>query len=293
MADKPHIWETTASNEEVSYFKEMVTHRASIGSMLGALSIGALLSIPLGLGIGAIPILLAVAGQAIAALFVPSSPVFRRMVDDRKRKGRRDKARDHLKEQIEGRASENDPNWAAYHRMLERLDSLQKLAETRATGLDKRMVEQLDDATVDFLGLWLAWLTLRERWDSVDERTLKRRIRQIDQEIEKGHAAAVESHHLNKAKRDLEGILNRRQSLWGRAASLEAAMLAMADTYEEVYQRVMANPTASDVKVQLQEAVERMRVEEQLDLAVDVELSSVLDPKKRTAARLKKQGGFS
>ena len=293
MADKPHIWEMTSANEDVSYFKEMLTHQVSIGTMLSALSIGALVSIPMGLGIGAIPILMAVAGQAIAALFVPSSPVFRKMVDDRNRKDHRDKAREHLKEQIEARVSESDPNWAAYHRMLERLDSLEKLAEMRGNGLDRRMVEQLDDATVDFLGLWLAWLTLRERWDSVDERTLKRRIRQIDQEIEKGHTAAVESHHLNKAKKDLEGILTRRQSLWGRAASLEAVMLAMADTYEEVYQRVMANPTASDVKAQLQEAVERMRVEEQLNLAVDVELSSVLDPKKRAAARLKKQGGLS
>jgi hypothetical protein len=293
VADKPHIWEKTASTEEVSYFKEMVTHQASIGGMMVALTTGALLSIPMGLGIGAIPILVAVAAQSIAALFVPSSPVFRKMVDDRKRKERRTKAREHLIEEIQSRASENDPNWAAYKRMGERLQSLEKLAANRDTGLDKRMVDQLDDATVDFLGLWLAWLTLRERWDSVDERTLKRRIRQIDEEIEKGHAAAVESHHLNKAKSDLEGILGRRQSLWGRAASLEAAMLAMADTYEEVYQRVMANPTASDVKVQLQEAVERMRVEEQLDLAVDVELSSVLDPKKRAAARLKKQGGLS
>ena len=200
MADKPHIWEKTASNEEVSYFKEMVTHQASIGGMMVALTTGALLSIPMGLGIGAIPILVAVAAQSIAALFVPSSPVFRKMVDDRKRKERRTKAREHLIEEIQSRASENDPNWAAYKRMGERLKSLEKLAANRDTGLDKRMVDQLDDATVDFLGLWLAWLTLRERWDSVDERTLKRRIRQIDEELEKGHAAAVESHHLNKAK---------------------------------------------------------------------------------------------
>ncbi len=292
MADKPHIWEQTASSEEVSYFKEMVTHQASIGTMLGALSVGALLSIPMGLGIGAIPVLVAIAGQSIAALFVPSSPVFRKWVDDRKRGERREKAREHLIEQISSRVSENDANWAAYQRMQQRLDSLKTLAESRSSGLDQRMVEQLDDATVDFLGLWLAWLTLRERWDSVDERTLKRRIRQIDAELEKGQSAAVESHHLNKARADLQGILERRQSLWGRAASLEAAMLAMADTYEEVYQRVMANPSASDVKVQLQEAVERMRVEEQLDLAVNTELSSVLDPKKRAAARLKKKQGL-
>ena len=99
MADKPHIWEMTSANEDVSYFKEMLTHQVSIGTMLSALSIGALVSIPMGLGIGAIPILMAVAGQAIAALFVPSSPVFRKMVDDRNRKDHRDKAREHLKEQ--------------------------------------------------------------------------------------------------------------------------------------------------------------------------------------------------
>ncbi|MED5372137.1 MAG: hypothetical protein VX899_14055 [Myxococcota bacterium] len=284
MADKPHIWEEEGS-AEISYLKEMITSQASIGSVLGALSVGALLSIPLGLGVGAIPILLALSGNAIAALFVPSSPVFRAKVNRRKRNQRREAAREHLQTQINQRVKPDDPNWATYHRMQERLDSLTAMATNRDTALTETMVQRLNDSTVDFLGLWLAWLTMRERWESVDERTLKRRIRQIEMELEKGETSGVDTHHLRKAKADLQGVLDRRQSLWSRATSVEAAMLAMADTFEEVYQRVMANPNAKEVGAELNAAVERMRVEEQLDLAVDRELSDMLDPKKRAAAR--------
>ena len=62
-------------------------------------------------------------------------------------------------------------------------------------------------------------------------------------------------------------------------------MLSMADTFEEVYQRVVANPASADVTEALDDAVERMRVEEALDFAVDTELEDLF--KKRRAKKQK------
>ena len=61
-------------------------------------------------------------------------------------------------------------------------------------------------------------------------------------------------------------------------------MLSMVDTFEELYQRVVTNPTSGDVSVQLNDAVERMKVEEQLDLAVEAELADLFAPGRKAAA---------
>ena len=275
------IWEGPGDDEDISYLKEMVTHQASIGAVLSSVAAGALLSIPLGLGVGAIPILVAVAGEAIAALFVPSSPVFRAAVNRKKRRARRSKARAHLIEQLEARTNKGDPHWRTYDRMNERIDSLKALAENRATALTDPMVEQLQDASVDYLSLWVALLTMRERYNSIDERQLTSRLGRIEHELERAEDA-VQRKHLEKAFSDLDGVLQRRKNLWGRAAGVEAAMLKMSDSFEEVYQRVVANPNSGNVAADLHDAVERMRVEEALDFDVDQELEGVL---KKAAGR--------
>ncbi len=280
------LWEATTEAEQVSYLKEMLASNASISAIAASLVAAAALSFVAPLGVAAIPLVAAAAGQSIAGLFIPSSPVFQARINLRKRRERRDKARQHLMAEISGQVGDDHPNWRTYERMGERLDSLQALADSRASSLTPSMVEQLHDARVDYLGLWLAWLTMRQRWESTDEKALGDRLAQIDTQLDRAESA-VDRHHLQKARADLRRILDRRASLWSRATSVEAAMLAMADTFEEVYQRVIANPNSSDVGNTLQDAVERMRVEEQLDLAVESELSDLLgDVKKKKAAKV-------
>jgi hypothetical protein len=95
----------------------------------------------------------------------------------------------------------------------------------------------------------------------------------------------VERRRLEKARVDLERILTRRKTLWGRATEVEAKMLAMTDTLEEVYQRVITNPNSDDATNQLQDALERMKVEEEIDMAVDAELDTLLRGRKASAAK--------
>jgi hypothetical protein len=124
---------------------------------------------------------------------------------------------------------------------------------------------------------------MAERWQNVDEDGIAKRISAIDRQTEKLNDS-VERRRLEKARADLERILTRRKTLWSRATEVEAKMLAMTDTLEEVYQRVITNPNSDDATTQLQEAVERMKVEEEIDMAVDAELDNLLGRNQAAAA---------
>ena len=278
MADKPaRPWDPEGIDEEdVNYLREMVLSSESGYGLLAAITAGALLSIPLGLGVGALPLLGYAAAESIAALFVPTSPVFREYILRKKRRERREASEAHLVEELQQRTEPAAAQWSTWQRMKDRLRSLDQLAQSRDTGLSARDVERLEEATVDYLGLWLAWLVMAERYRNTDPAKVERKVREITKELERDQVGAVERRRLEKAREDLSGVLDRHKSLWARAMALEAAMLSMADTFEEVYQRVVAHPMSSEVSRELDEAVERMKVEEALDLAVDAELDVLL-----------------
>ena len=281
-----HLWEGAAQEEAISYIGEMVKSPTSLYGLMGAVLAGVVLSFPLGPAIGLIPLLGFGAAEGIAALFIPSSPVFRAKVNARKRLERRELAREHLSSEIAAKVPKDDPHWAKYHRMRERLESLTKLAESRDSSFSESMVAKLDDATVDYLGLWVAWLAMADRWHASDADALNSRIQAIDTQMQRLENP-LELKRLRKARKDLQRILDRRDRLWSQSTSVEAAMLSMADTFEEVYQRVLQNPQSAEASSELNQAVERMRIEEELDLAVDEELGSLFSgsDKKNRGAR--------
>jgi hypothetical protein len=268
------VRELEAVEEKVSYVKEMFSHKASVYGLLRSLAAGAVLAIPFGFGIGALPLIAFGTGAALAALFVPSSPKFREKVDLAKRRGHRERMRDHLTNEITLRSGPDHPFWTGYHRMRERLESLTKMASNRKNSLTLRDVERLDDATVDFLGLWLARMVIYDRQQAMDEDELRRKLDGVNQQLER-ELGSTDRRQLEKARKDLEQVLERRDRLKTRDASLEAAMLAMCDTFDEVYQGVMTNPNASDINSKLQEAVERMHIQEDLGAALDDDLGEM------------------
>jgi len=262
--------------KKVSYLKEMLTDQRNVYAALSSVAAGTLLSIPFGLGAGLLPVLGYAAGTTIAALFVPGSDKFRRKVDRRRALEQREATRGHLIEEIEKRVGSEHALWGVYRRMLDRRDALRKVAGERESALQDEDVDRLDDATVDFLGLWLGRIAIQERNESFGERELTRRIEQIERQLE-GIKDEADRRRLLKAKAELEALVRRRQEMRTRDAAAEAQMLSMADTFDEVYQRVMANPTSSEnVSVELQSAVERMNIEEELDYIIQEEVDTML-----------------
>ncbi|MEQ8276242.1 MAG: hypothetical protein RMA76_24755 [Deltaproteobacteria bacterium] len=261
-----------------SYLKEMLLHPNNGYAAAAALVGGAVLSIPFGLGVGLIPVIAFGAGEAIASLFIPSSPKFREKVDKKFRSRGREEVRNHLIQEIQTRVGfESEDMWATYRRMRDRITSLQAMAAKHETQLSDRDVEALDDATVKWLGYWLANLTMADRRNMIDETTLQSRVADIARQIEKASSRS-ERVRLEKTRNDLEALIKRRTTLRTRQTEVETTMLTMADSLEEVYQQVVANPTAPEVGTQLREAAERMRVEEALDHAIEDELDAMLRP---------------
>jgi hypothetical protein len=266
------IWERDQGAEPVSYVKEMLTSQTSLNGFLGALATGTLLAFPYGFGVATIPVLCFSAALGIAAMFVPNSARFRHKIDRAKRAERRAEARAHLIDEIRRRVPE-DPLWELYDGLCQRVASLYRMVRGREGGLSTGDLERLDDATVDFLGLWLGRLTMTERLETVNERALREKLRSITAQLEKNGEPANRKH-LQQARADIERILTRRERLVARQAAVEAAQLSLADTFDEVYQGVMTHPRGGDIGRQLQEAVERLHIEEDLDLGVEEELDT-------------------
>src|SRR5918996_631315 len=262
------IWERGQGAEPPSYLQEMVTHQYSLYGLLGSLALGTLLAFPFGFKIAVLPVLCFLASEAIAALFIPSSAFFRNWVDRKRRGERREQARAHLLEEIQRRV-QKDPNWDLYYGLCKRLMSLRAMVRNRKTqtSLSRSDIERLEDAAVDFLGLWLGCLTMNERLQALDEGVLETKLKAISAQL--AQAQAHNRPPLVRAKADLERVLMRRERLMARQAAVEAAMLALADTFDEVYQAVMTHPNSGDVAEQLQEAVERLHIEEDMDLGLD------------------------
>lgn len=279
---------STKPAKKPSYVQEMILHPTNGYLALGSVLAGALLSFPFGVGVGLLPVIGFAAGEAIASLFVPSHPGFREWVDKKSRTRAREEVRGHLEEEISQRVpNERAGYWHTYRRMQERIDSLARMAESHDTELSPRDVEALDDASVKFLGYWLANLTMADRRARIDTDALRQRLGHIEAELEAATARS-ERARLQKTYADLEALIRRRSTLQTRQTEVETTMLTMADALEEVFQQVVANPNGPQVGTQLREAAERMRAEEALDHAIDDELEDFLSSRPQRPARARR-----
>jgi hypothetical protein len=268
------------ATNDTSYLMEMLKDQKTLYALLGSAAFGVLLAFPFGLGVGLVPVLGFLAGTTLAALFVPGSKKFREKVDRRKRQELREKTRNHLISEIVGRVGPNHTFWNIYNRMCERRESLKKVSIDRASALTDEDVQRLDDATVDFLGLWLGRIAIQERHQAFNQKELERRIEQIEKQLAE-HEEAADQRRLQKALTDLRELVKRREEMHTRDTEAEARMLAMSDTFDEVYQRIMANPTSKeDISMGVESALERMNIEEELDYVLEEEVNTMLTHKR-------------
>lgn len=270
----------TPGNDKPSYLREMLGSPANINLGLVSIISATVLSFPFGLAGAVLPLIAFGAGEAIAALFIPSSPTFRASVDRRHRARLRDARIGHLREEIAARATEQHGNWETFERLRERVASVGELLQHHSTSLEQHELEKLEDATADYLGLWLAELSIDERLDSADVGALQRRAGDLAKRIEAGDA---DRRSLVKAKSDLDELVQRHRRLASRKAAVDAALLSLPDTVEEIYQTLITTPAAGDARGQLQEAIERLRLEEELEHDYSAELDQTL-PNRATRA---------
>lgn len=262
--------------EPPSYLWSMLTHPININLGLLSAAAATILSIPFGLAGGALPLLGFAAGEAIAAMFIPSSATFRNKVDRKWKLKRRAQATSHLQHEISRRARDKDPRWQVHARLQERIASLSEMIRHRSSGLSERDIDKLEDSAVDYLGLWLADLSMVERQSAVDEAGIQKRIAEIAKRMETGNEDA---RSLQKARADLEELLVRHRRLASRKAAVEAALLSLPDAVEEIYHAVVTSPASGEGGTRLQEALDRLRLEEELESNYSAEISEILPQK--------------
>lgn len=249
------------------YVKEMVLSQGNLYALLGSVAAGALLSIPFGFGVGAIPLIAFLAGEAIAALYVPRLPDFRERVDRRYRDREREDTRNHLLEEIERRRGARGYPYGslqAYQRMVERVAALYKVAENNRVQLSLRDAERLDDAAVDYLSMWLAALVIDDRFQAVDGADIERRIESVEREI-KAAKPGSDQRQLRKARDEYLALLARHRRMSSRKRAIEAALLAMPDQMEEIYQTIMTAPASAETGSKLEQSIANLRIEEEIE----------------------------
>jgi hypothetical protein len=280
---------------DTNYLAEVVGHPVSTSSLLATITAAAVLSVIAGGGLAAVPVLFWMGAQSIAALFLPSSPVFREWVDKKKRAERREAQRTQLVEKIRVRLEEHrfkgdelvkevGRYGQTYERMRDRLAGIAKLVAHGNAALSAYDLEKLDDGTVDYLRIVLARITLRERIDAQDERDLEKRIDVLDRQIEKASSTAEEKK-LSVARDELQRLLERRRGLPAQDATLSTQLLSMSESYEELYHQLSTSGGGAEVARFLKGATERMQIEEEIALDVDSELEALTRGKSARASR--------
>ena len=260
------------------YVREVLTSQANLYAFLGSLAAGALLSIPFGFGVGALPLIAFAAGEVLAALHIPSLPTFREKVDRRWRARARQASREQLIVELQKRAARRDgfsPRLRTYQRMLERVEALYQRAETGLSRLHYRDVEQLDDVTVEYLGLWLSALVIDDRMESINLREVDARLAGIEKELA-APRTGTDLRQLQKARSDYTALIERHNRMQSRRRALEAAMLSMPDQLDEIYQTIMTLPASEDVGSRLEEAVGKLRLQEDIEADLTSGLAEAL-----------------
>ena len=264
------------AGEEPSYLKEMLFSQTNTNIFLGTLAGAALLAIPFGWAGVALPLIFFAAGELIASLFIPSSASFRHAVDRKYRLRRRQAAQAHVRAEITRRADESHPNWNVFERMLQRAGSLREMLKFRGTtAISEREVERMEDAAFDFLSLWLASLSIQERLGSLIKADLDKRLERVDHAADNQDSPGADRASFDRAKADLQELIARRQRLISRRAAVDAAILALPDAVEEIYQSAITAPIAGDVERRLQDAVDRLNIEAQLEQSFNDELGDL------------------
>ncbi|HEY4039349.1 MAG TPA: hypothetical protein VGM15_11045 [Burkholderiaceae bacterium] len=277
-----------APDEEVrqpSYLQAFLFGSENVHFSLGAAAAAVALSFPFGsaglLFVGG----LYVTCELLGMLFIPDMPSFRSRVDRKFIDAQRQAQTDALMTQV--LAFGNNPTASArmkvYRRMSQRADALERMVRSGTCSLKGEDIRRLRDACRDYLQRWLACETVKERQQNVQTGDIQRKLDDVTRLL-KGTEVDADRRQLTAAHDEYTQLLQRQQRLQSRLVAIEASLESMPDAIEEVFQHAVSMPMASDSSERLQDAVDRLRIEEDLDADIRAELGSI------GAARLQSSG---
>ncbi len=224
-------------------------------------------SIPLGWSGLALVGVIGLGAEALAALAIPGLPSFRAWVEREQQRQTRDQRRSQLLSELNSYGDANALD--TYQQMCNRVQALYQTANDSRTTLTRADVEKLDDLTVDYMGLCVVSLSLKQRKDRANEDVVLKRIAGLQAQLQSKGLAEEEERQLRSALAEYTEVMNRARRLAVRRSTLEATLLSMPDKMEEVYQLVITSPYSSDMGGKLEESLSRLRVAEEVAAEFD------------------------
>lgn len=255
----------------VSYLRAWLTSQSNVMTLLGGGLAAAVASIPAG-GAGALGALVVLgAVQTLLALVIPDLPSFRSKVERQTRRAAIDQRRAQLQQEIFSLHGGMErvmgmAMWQKYRAIVERAEVLYRIAGEAQSQLSYDDAERVDKASVDYLAMWLAQVTIQERLRSGEEATLDRRLREAERSLGEVDENDPRHRHLKMAYDDYLAIKLRHDKLVARRMSIEAALVSLPDQVEEIYQMVVASPYSSVLGSKLGESLSRLQLEEDIEL---------------------------
>ena len=258
-------------SKSVSYLRAWLTSQSNVMTLLGGGLAAAVASIPAG-GAGALGALVVLgAVQTLLALVIPDLPSFRSKVERQTRRASIDQRRAQLQQEIFSLHGGMErvmgmAMWQKYQAIVERSTVLYRIAGEAQSQLSYDDAERVDKASVDYLAMWLAQVTIQERLRSGEEATLDRRLREAERSLGEVDENDPRYRHLKMARDDYLAIKQRHDKLVARRMSIEAALVSLPDQVEEIYQMVVASPYSSVLGSKLGESLSRLQLEEDIEL---------------------------
>jgi hypothetical protein len=264
----------TSNQNKPSYLKEMLTHKYSLYGLMGAVAGGAALSV-VAAPLAAVPLIGYAAAQGVASLFVPGSRWWRDKVDLVHRQQARVDSINRLVHEIGRRnmSMTSSLDWQTFARMQDRVETLRRASSGPNSKVTTNDTETLADTSVNFLSLWLLSLVLRERQEAFRSEGVDQKIRDLDRRLSDDALQRADRQRFEKAKKDLEGLAERRVNVESQHAATRTGMLTLADGVEEVFHNIMKNPQSDQVRVFLDDAIARVRMDETVEAELSSELS--------------------
>ncbi|MEO5793870.1 MAG: hypothetical protein ABIP34_02235 [Rhodoferax sp.] len=263
-------------NDKPNYLGAFLKHPSNLTALLAAGCAAIFASMPMGwAGLGLVGAV-ALGTEALAALAIPSLPSFKAWVDREQHQQARSQRQTRLLAELGTLGDKNA--LATYRHMCGRVQALYQTADDSRTTLTLQDVDKLEDLTVDYLGLCVAYLSLRQRKDGPSEELLTQRIASLQAQLQTTRLPEDEARQLRSALAQYSESLQRARRLAGRRSALEATLLSMPDKMEEVYQLVITSPYSSEMGSKLEDSLARLRIAEEVAAEFDTPEPWELEP---------------
>jgi hypothetical protein len=259
-------------NKRTPYWLDFLRHPAHTTAVLAGLAGSLIASLPWGGDAFALGLLAMAAIEIVAVAFVPSHPAFREWADDKERRKRRAELHERLMQEIDAHGGSN--HLQSFTQMEQRVASLYRMAGDASSTLTRHDVEQLEDATLDYLRLCLSDAVMKDSRRKGGDRVsaIESRLREVRVQLSQSGLSTEEVQQLRRAEADFAEALARQGRMASRKAMLEASLVSMPVRMEEVYQMVMTSPRAGNLGTLLEDSLSKLRITEEVSMELDNEL---------------------